>query len=315
MSGFFPIPPTIAARRIASVPQALYATTESEWVLPSAGKPPTIFLEGITSDKQGNLFMVDIPYGRILRYDIAKGDFSVVSQWDGEPNGLALRDDGHLVVADYKEGILSVDPSSGKVSPLLTRRNLERFKGPNDIIVASNGDIYFTDQGQTGMTDPTGLVYRLSPSGKLDVLLSNGPSPNGLVLSPDEKFLYVAMTRDNSVWRCPLQKDGSTSKVMKFFTAFGSSGPDGLTVDAAGNLFICHASLECIFVVDKTGRPLARIVAPEDRDPSHPAHFNNCIFGSTESDRNILYFVDSAVGDVYAVDWEQEGGTILRASA
>lgn len=184
--------------------------------------------------------MVDIPYGRILRYDIAKGDFSVVSQWDGEPNGLALRDDGHLVVADYKEGIvsacaaeltqLSVDPSSGKVSPLLTRRNLERFKGPNDIIVASNGDICerasdradadFTDQGQTGMTDPTGLVYRLSPSGKLDVLLSNGPSPNGLVLSPDEKFLYVAMTRDNSVWRCPLQKDGSTSKVMKFCKSF-----------------------------------------------------------------------------------------------
>jgi sugar lactone lactonase YvrE len=66
------------------------------------------------------------------------------------------------------------------------------------------------------MTDPTGLVYRLSTSGKLDVLLSNGPSPNGLVLSPDEKFLYVAMTRDNTVWRCPLHKDGTTSKVMKF---------------------------------------------------------------------------------------------------
>lgn len=66
------------------------------------------------------------------------------------------------------------------------------------------------------MSDPTGLVYRLSPSGKLDTLISNGPSPNGLVLSPDEKFLYVAMTRDNSVWRCPLHKDGTTSKVGKF---------------------------------------------------------------------------------------------------
>lgn len=88
-----------------------------------------------------------------------------------------------------------------------------------------------------------------------------------------------------------------------------------MTVDEKGNLFVCHASLECIFVVDNTGRPLARIVAPADRDPSHSAHFNNCIFGSTSSDRNILYFVDSAVGDVYSVDWEHTGGTPLRSSS
>lgn len=81
--------------------------------------------------------------------------------------------------------------------PKLTRRNLERFKGPNDLIVASNGDVYFTDQGQTGVTDPTGRVYRLSPNGKLDTLLDNGVSPNGLVLSLDERVLYVAMTRAN----------------------------------------------------------------------------------------------------------------------
>lgn len=67
-------------------------------------------------------------------------------------------------------------------------------------------------------------------------------------------------------------------------------------------------------MVDKTGRPLARIVAPEDRDPSHPAHFNNCIFGSTEKDRNTLYFVDSMTGDLYSVDWEHAGGTPIRSS-
>jgi sugar lactone lactonase YvrE len=78
------------------------------------------------------------------------------------------------------------------------------------------------------MTDQSGLVYRLSVDGKLDTLLSNGISPNGLVLSPDEKVsqllrwntdcqvLYVAMTRENSVWRLPLHEDGTTSKAGKF---------------------------------------------------------------------------------------------------
>lgn len=75
----------------------------------STSKSPPIFLEGITSDKAGNLYMVDIPYGRILRYSLIDLSWSEVCQWDGEPNGLALRDDGTLVVADYKQGIVSTD--------------------------------------------------------------------------------------------------------------------------------------------------------------------------------------------------------------
>ena len=73
----------------------------------STFKSPEIFLEGITSDRAGNLYMVDIPYGRILRYNLSNQTWSEVCQWDGEPNGLALRDDGTLVVADYKQGIVS----------------------------------------------------------------------------------------------------------------------------------------------------------------------------------------------------------------
>lgn len=109
------------------------------------------------------------------------------------------------------QGMLLFDPQTNKIGPLLTRRNLERFKGPNDVVVDSKDNIYFTDQGQTSMVDPTGRVYRLCPDGKLDMLVSNGVSPNGLVLSPDERFLYVAMTRANEVWRLPLHADGSTS--------------------------------------------------------------------------------------------------------
>ncbi len=119
------------------------------------------------------------------------------------------------------KGILLFDPSTGKVRPKMTRRHLERFKGPNDLITDSKGNLYFTDQGQTGITDQTGKVYRLSPEGKLDTLVENGVSPNGLVLSLDERFLYVAMTRSNQVWRLPLHEDGTTTKGGVFFQSFG----------------------------------------------------------------------------------------------
>ena len=121
---------------------------------------------------------------------------------------------------------------------VLTSRNSESFKGCNDLHIASNGDIYFTDQGQTGLHDPTGRVYRLAASGKLDCLIDTGISPNGLVLDPQEAVLFVAMTRDNAVWRMPFMKDGSVSKVGRFCSMFGPSGPDGMTMDKAGRLFV-----------------------------------------------------------------------------
>ena len=117
-------------------------------------------------------------------------------------------------------------------------RNSESFKGCNDLHIAGNGDIYFTDQGQTGLHDPTGRVYRLRTNGRLDCLIDTGISPNGLVLDPSESVLFVAMTRDNAVWRMPFMKDGSVSKVGRFCSMFGPSGPDGMTMDKAGRLFV-----------------------------------------------------------------------------
>ncbi|WVQ63614.1 uncharacterized protein L199_001767 [Kwoniella botswanensis] len=306
---FWSPPETITATALCTVPKDQHAQKETDWIS-GAGVRPPIFLEGPTTDTNGNLFVVDVPYGRILKYTLATEDWSILADWSGEPNGLAVRGDGMIVIADYKEGLLLCDPSTGDITPLLLRRNLERFKGVNDLVVSSRGEIYFTDQGQTGMTDQTGKVYRLHPDGKLDCLIENGASPNGLVLTHDEKFLYVAMTRENSVWRCPLHKDGGTSKVSKFFQSFGIAGPDGLTVDTEGNLFICHPSLISIFVVSKHGLPVARIIPPE----GHGTSVTNCIFGSTPSDRKRLYFTDSTAGRICYVDWKHEGATPLRAT-
>lgn len=205
-----------------------------------------------------------------------------------------------MILILLPQGIMICDPATGSIKPYMTRRHLERFKGPNDLIVDSKGNVYFTDQGQTGVTDQSGKVYRLSPSGKLDQLVDNGVSPNGLVLSLDEKVLFVAMTRANQVWRLPLHSDGTTTKAGVFFYSFGTAGPDGLTLDEEGNLFICHPSLGSIFVVDPSGVPKARIISG-----TNGVNLTNCCFGGSE--HKTLYITDSLEGCIQKVEWHCRG--------
>ena len=187
----------------------------SDWADANRGGQPTdSFLEGPVFDAAGNLYVSDIPFGRIFRID-ARGEWEQVAEWAGEPNGMKFLNDKELLVTDYRNGLMVCDIAAGAVRPYLERRNSERFKGVNDLIFDSRGNLYFTDQGQTGLHDPTGRLYRLRPSGQLDLLLGNVPSPNGVALSPDERVLYLGVTRGNQVWRVPLLDDGSVAKVER----------------------------------------------------------------------------------------------------
>jgi gluconolactonase len=257
------------------------------------GQATDCFIEGPSFDAAGNLYIVDIPFGRIFRI-APDGAWSLVVEYDGWPNGLKIGPGGRILVADYRHGIMQLDASAGRMQPVLTARNSESFKGCNDLHLASNGDIYFTDQGQTGLHDPTGRVYRLSSGGKLDCLIDTGVSPNGLVLDPGESVLFVAMTRDNAVWRLPLMKDGSVSKVGRFCSTFGSSGPDGLTMDSTGRLFVAHASLGHVFVFAPNGELIARIKSCAGQSCT------NVAIGGANRDR--LYITESVSGSVLVAD-------------
>ncbi len=257
------------------------------------GLPTDSFIEGPSFDKDGNLYIVDIPFGRIFRI-APDGVWSLMIEYDGWPNGLKMHPDGRILVADYMHGIMQFDAAGARMLPVLAARNSESFKGCNDLHVASNGDIYFTDQGQTGLHDPTGRVYRLSGDGKLDCLIDTGISPNGLVLDPGETVLFVAMTRDNAVWRMPLMKNGSVSKVGRFCSTFGTSGPDGMTMDSKGRLFVGHASLGHVFVFAPNGELIARI-----KSCAGPSCTNVAIGGDR---RDRLYITESATGTVLVAD-------------
>ncbi|MGP1676282.1 MAG: SMP-30/gluconolactonase/LRE family protein [Burkholderiales bacterium] len=288
----FAPPQIIETRVFARLPDKLRRNDpNNSWAIVNRrGLAVDSFLEGPSFDRAGNLYVVDIPSGRILRISPA-GEFELVAEYDGEPNGLKIAKDGRIFITDYRHGIMTLDPDSGRVSSVLERRWSERFKGVNDLVFAQNGDIYFTDQGQTGLHDPTGRVYRLRTDGALELIVDNIPSPNGLVLNGAEHILYVAATRGNCIWRVPLMPDGSASKVGLFVQLSGSlGGPDGLAMDQEDNLVIAHAGLGTVWVFSRLGEPLYRIRSCEGLATT------NVAYGGAEN--KSLYITESESGCV-----------------
>ena len=293
-------PPEVRTLEVfTSLPQRYRQPRRTVWGdANQGGRESDSFLEGPVFDDAGNLYVTDIPFGRVFRID-PKGEWELVAQWDGEPNGMKFLNATELLVTDYLNGLMAVDIRSGAVRPYLSRRNTERFKGVNDLTFDSVGNLYFTDQGQTGLHDPTGRVYRLTPAGKLDVLLSNVPSPNGIVLSPDEKFLFVAVTRGNCVWRMPLLADGGISKAGQFFTSYGPSGPDGLAMDEAGRLLVANPGLAYVWVLNHRAEPVQVLRGTSGHS------LTNLAFGG--ADRKTLYCTDSTSGTILRVDMDVAG--------
>ena len=278
----------------------------SDWAdANQGGRLADSFLEGPVVDAAGNLYVSDIPFGRIFRID-PRGDWELVAQWDGEPNGMKFLSARELIVTDYKNGLMAVDITSGAVRPCLARRNSERFKGVNDLVFDSQGNLYFTDQGQTGLHDPSGRLYRLRTNGQLDLLLTNVPSPNGVALSPDERVLYLAVTRGNCVWRVPLLPDGSVAKVGQFFTSYGPSGPDGLAVDAEGRLLVANPGLGYVWVLNDRAEPVQVMRGLPG------SSITNLAFGG--ADRDQIYVTDSTHGRILRATLGVPGLPLHRAA-
>src|SRR5690606_30549549 len=168
-------PPVIETTVFARIPDALRIRgRSSRWVEVQRGGAPTdCFLEGPSFDREGNLYVVDVPWGRIFRISPDGGTVEVFLEYDGEPNGLKIHLDGRVSVADCRHGIIVGDPQARRVERFLARAILDRFGGINALVFASNADLDFTAQGMTGLHDPTGCLYRYTADGRLHRLLDN----------------------------------------------------------------------------------------------------------------------------------------------
>ncbi len=258
-------PQDIEAELFTRLPEDLHYRGEpNDWVKATRpGQRLHSFIEGPSFDDQGRLWLVDVPYGRIFRID-PEGTWTLAHAYDGEPHGLARLPDGCYAVADYRHGLLKLDPEAGSVETICGRINTERFRGLGDLTRAPNGDLWFTDPGRSSLTDPTGRLFRLRQGEtRPELILQNIPYPNGVALGPDGKLVYLSVTRANAIWRFMAEApDPVYPMVGTYIQLSGGLGPDGLAVDRHGRLAVAHAQAGRAWLFDKWGDPIARIRTP-----------------------------------------------------
>ena len=299
----FPEPVVLDAEVFTELPGDLRRPGVSSYWAESnrRGMAVDSFVEGPSFDRDGNLWFVDIPFGRVFRAD-PRGKVVQIAEYDGQPNGLKIHADGRIFLADFQNGILLVDPGTGKVTHALRDCDTEGFKGCNDLHFGRDGSLYFTDQGQTGLQDPSGRVYRWQPgTGTLTCLIDRVPSPNGLVLDLNEHMLFLAVTRANAVWRLPLSPSGRVNKAGLFLQfSGGRAGPDGLALTAQNGVVVCQTGMGLVWVHDALGRPIAVVRSPRGLGTT------NCAFGGPGG--RSLFITESDTGSILKVDFAPELG-------
>jgi gluconolactonase len=172
----------------------------------------------------------------------ADNKLSLFGENYGRANGMYFDKQGNLITcSDEKNELWSIAPD-GKVTVLVKDFEGKKLNGPNDLWIAPNGGMYITDPfykrpwwdhqfpEQNGEN-----VYYLAPnSTKLLKVVSDFEKPNGIIGTPDGKFLYIADIKGNKTWRYSINKDGALSG-KKLFTELGS---DGMTIDNRGNVYL-----------------------------------------------------------------------------
>ena len=241
------------------------------------------FLEGPLWHKDGFLLFSDTHKEAIFKWEVGKG-VSIYRKVPGNSNGLTFDRQGRLIAVEYGMHRLTRQWPDGKVASLVSEYKGKRLNTTNDVVVKSDGSVYFTDP--TYGVDPKDRqldfqgVYRRSPYGKLTLVADDFDQPNGLAFSPDEKTLYIAdSSRRLHIRAFDVKPDGTLAngRIFVEMRTGEPGGPDGLKVDTEGNVWTTGQG--GVWVIDKTGKHLGTI-----KPPKIPA---NCAWG--DRDGKTLY--------------------------
>ncbi len=276
------------------------------------------FTEGPASDGKGSLYFCDLPTEKLYRVD-SRGNLSTFLESSLRTNGLYFHRDGRLFACETGSSKVSGSPSQVVAFDIDTKQRTviaqfcdgRPFSRVNDLVIDSGGGVYFSDIGgsrQRSATDapqsskqPTGEsgVYYVTADGEVSQLVSDVLKCNGVLLSPDEKTLYVLPSGDvGTLLAYPILEPGKIGRGRALCRLIQNSedesrGGDGLTVDIRGNLYLTCPHANCIQIVSPDGVTLGRIDFPEG-----PA---NCTFGGANEKtlfvtaRTSLYAVEMPI--------------------
>ena len=257
------------------------------------------FTEGPAADKDGNVFFTDQPNDKIWKYDI-DGKLSLFMDKTGRANGMYFDKEGNLIsCSDEKDEIWSISKNK-KVTVLLKDFQGQRLNGPNDLWIDNKGGIYFTDpyyqRDYWTRTKPDidgEKVYYL-PKGKKEAFIVDSflQKPNGIIGTPDGKYLYVADIAGDKTYRFEMNADGTLYN-RKLFVAQGS---DGMTLDEEGNVYL---SGKGVYIFNKNGEKIGYITVPAK-------WVGNITFGG--KDRKTLFITASEAA--YTLEMKVKGAPI-----
>ena len=231
------------------------------------------FTEGpVWNAADGYLLFSDIPANQMKKWTPAEGitNFRVPS---GKSNGLAFDKQNRLVTCEHANRRVSRTEADGTVVTIASHYEGKKLNSPNDVVVKSDGSIYFSDPPY-GLTAEFGKlgeqeldfcgVYRLSPDGEmLTLLVDDFSRPNGLTFSPDESILYINDTERMHIRVFDVTEDGTIANGRLFAEESGEEegAPDGMKVDSEGNVYVTGPG--GIWVFNPAGAHLGTIATPE----------------------------------------------------
>lgn len=278
------------------------AQSDSTHLLVADGAKPVLvskqfkFTEGPAPDRKGNIYFTDQPNNTIWKYD-TKGKLSLFTDQSGRSNGLYVDKKGNILAcADADNQLWSFSPK-GKHTVLVDNFEGKKLNGPNDLWIHPNGDIYFTDPyyqrnyWTRQKPEIEGMkVYCLPAGAKAPVVVADDiVKPNGIVGTPDGKYLYVADIGGDKIYRYDILPNNQLGNRM----LFTNKGGDGITLDERGNLYLCGNG---VFIYNPQGQQIGHIDVPEKWTA-------NACFGGKK--RNILFLTASTA--IYTVAMKVKG--------
>jgi gluconolactonase len=287
------------------------------------------FTEGPTVAPDGTVYFSDITFtdqtdmqaGHIMRYNPETGETTVFRSPSGMSNGMEFDAQGRLVIAEGADfggrRITRTDMETGKSEIIAGLYNGKPFNSPNDLTIDEQGRIYFTDPRYAGnepVEQPIFGVYRIDPDGSIHLVVTDGGKPNGVAVSPDQKTLYV-ISHDNgamgnlademtphkgrmALLAYDLSPEGTATFRKVLVDYAPQDGPDGMVVDADGNLWVA--------VRDET-RPGVRVYSPEGEELAYvktPDKPTNVAFGHGNTSKTLYITAEHCL---YSIQTMKEG--------